>query len=80
MEDCSTSVVTTRCTLALGLPILLSHKQNSGECSHLQLHISDTKYRGHTLVAHGQDKEETALWAGWREGRQPKICGMIEPH
>ena len=72
MENCITSVV-TRCTLALGLPILLSHKQNSGECPHLQLHILDTKSMGQILVTHGQEKEETALWAGWRDGRQPDL-------
>lgn len=25
------------------------------------------------MVTHGQDKEETALWTGWREGRQPDL-------
>lgn len=72
LENRSTSVV-TRCTLALGLPVLLSHKQNSGECFHLQLHILDTKYTGHILVTHGQDKEETALRASWREWRQTDL-------
>lgn len=70
MDGDSTSVV-TRCTAALTLPILLRHKQNFRELPYLQFYILDYKYKGQILVIHGQDKEETVLWAGWREGRQP---------
>lgn len=81
MEDPSISVV-TRCTLVLGLPILLSHKQKSGECSHLQSHILDTIYMGQILVTHGHDKEEKEAQAlglaGRKAGRQTQ--GITEPH